>query len=80
LGTRIVRVMICDLCGGENGVRRWRLALAGDGKKVSPDLCESCEKPFVEIMEKLPNGKRGQTQGRPVLTEAQVRAKRRNKK
>lgn len=80
MAVELTKRLVCDMCGSAEGVQRWRLAKAKDGRRVSPDLCEVCGKPFEEVMAKMPRGKRGQTKARPVVTEDQVRAARRRPK
>ena len=77
MGVRIIRELVCDLCGDGEGVRRWRVTDTDTNKTVSPDLCKACSKPFQAVFDKLPAGKRGQTRKRPVVTEADVRRARR---
>ncbi|HKN44286.1 MAG TPA: hypothetical protein VJW23_10200 [Propionibacteriaceae bacterium] len=72
LGVRVVRELVCDLCGSTDGVLRWHLQR--EGKKRSPDLCDKHGKPLVELLESLP-AKRGNQGQREVLTEAQVKQK-----
>lgn len=77
MAEELTRRLVCDMCGGTKGVQRWRLAKASDGRRVSPDLCVDCGKPFEEVLARMPRGKRGQSKARPVVTEADVRAARR---
>ena len=71
---RIERSRVCDVCGSDVSVTRWRCGKAG-GRVASPDLCGKHSKPFEEIMKLLPHGKRGQAATPEVLTDAQVRAR-----
>ena len=74
MAVRIERSRVCDVCGSDVSVTRWRCGKAG-GRVASPDLCSKHSKPFEDIMKLLPRGKRGQAETPPVLTDAQVRAK-----
>jgi hypothetical protein len=75
VGVKVTRELVCDLCGSNKKVARWHLQRT-DGAKRSPDLCEKCAGPLEKILDVLPD-KRG-NRGRPVvITEAQLKAKKR---
>ena len=74
MAVRIERSRVCDVCGSDVSVTRWRVGKAG-GRTASPDLCGKHSKPLEEIMKLLPRGKRGQATTPAVLTDAQVRAR-----
>ena len=71
---RVIRELICDCCGSDDRVRRWRLTKIEEGKTVSPDLCQKHSEFLEEVFKALPAGKRGQTRARRVLTEKEVKA------
>lgn len=79
MAERVIRELICDLCGSDKDVRRWRITKTDDGKTVSPDLCEKHSGILDEVFAALPAGKRGQTRARRVLTEAEVKKLRQKK-
>ena len=72
LGVRVVRKLVCDLCGSEKDVERWHLEK--DKRKRFTDLCDRHGKPLAEIFEAAPE-RRGDQGKREVLTEAQVKKK-----
>jgi len=72
LGVRVVRELVCDLCGSTEKVERW--TLGKKGRQKSPDLCVEHGKVLHDIYDDLP-AKRGNQGKREVLTEAQVKAK-----
>ena len=39
MAVRIVKDIVCDECGSDEGVRSYRVGVVGDGRGVSPDLC-----------------------------------------
>jgi hypothetical protein len=72
MGTRLVRELVCDICGSNDRVQRW--GLLKDGRRKSPDLCHGHGAPLEKLYADLPD-KRGNKGKREVLTEAQVQAK-----
>lgn len=72
VGVRLIRELVCDLCGSADQVNRW--VLTREGKRRSPDLCLRHAKPLQELFDSLPE-KRGNQGKRQVLTEAQVKQK-----
>jgi len=49
------RIRICDLCGSEDGVLRWRVArLEVDPRMVTLDLCSSHSAPLAETLDSKP--------------------------
>jgi hypothetical protein len=75
MAVRVIKERTCDCCGSNDSVERWRVTNPA-GRQVSPDLCVKCAGPFVKVMERLPEGKRGQTQRRVVVSEAYIRKQR----
>lgn len=73
--TKVIRELICDLCGSNEGVRKWRIQ-SDTGRKASPDLCAKDAKVLEQVLKKVPAGTGKRSTPRPVLTEAQIRAKR----
>ena len=74
MAERVIRELICDCCGSDAKVRRWRITKVDEGKTVSPDLCDVHSEFMEEVFKALPAGTRGQTRARRVLTEKQVKA------
>jgi len=72
VGVRLVRELVCDLCGSTDRVERW--VLSKNGRQKSPDLCAKDGKMLHELYDSLP-AKRGNRGKREVLTEVQVKAK-----
>ena len=80
MAVRVIKEVVCDLCGSGDEVRRFRVTRAnGTVKTVSPDLCAEHSAVLDEMFKKLPKGKRGQVAPHRVVTEKQVRAARRKR-
>lgn len=62
----VTKSYVCDVCGGEKEVRRWRIVRSSDGKTVSPDLCLEHSELIDLLFDKLPKGRRGQVRARRV--------------
>lgn len=62
----VTKSYVCDVCGGDGEVRRWRIVRSSDGKTVSPDLCLEHSELLDLLFDKLPKGRRGQTRARRV--------------
>ena len=77
MAVRVTKDLICDECGADIEVRRYRITRVEDGKKLSPDLCAEHAEVIEGLFRKLPGGKRGQSRARVVLTEEQIAARRR---
>lgn len=75
MATRTVRELVCDICGSTEDVVKWGLVKVLEGKQVTVDLCKEHGKCVAGYFDKLYAGTNGRK--RQVLTEAQVRAKRR---
>lgn len=76
MGVKVTRELVCDLCGSNKKVFRWHIQ-RHDGAKRSPDLCDIHAKPLEEIVGVVAD-KRG-SRGKPVvITESQLRAKKRS--
>jgi hypothetical protein len=75
MGVHTVREMFCDLCKSTTGVRRWTIATADKKINARGELCYDCERAIVDTAKKLPAVKPGRQPSRPVLTEAQVKAR-----
>lgn len=72
VGVRVVRELVCDVCGSAEDVQRWHLQKGR--RQRSPDLCVKHSTPLEELFDSLPE-KRGNQGKREVLTEAQVKQK-----
>lgn len=62
----VTKSYVCDVCGGDEEVRRWRIVRSSDGKTVSPDLCLEHSELIDLLFDKLPKGRRGQIRARRV--------------
>lgn len=62
----VTKSYVCDVCGGDGEVRRWRIVRSSDGKTVSPDLCLEHSELIDLLFDKLPKGRRGQVRARKV--------------
>lgn len=58
MATRTVRMVVCDVCGGE-GTTRYRLTRMGDDQRsIAVDLCSEHGSPVEEIMGARPVARR----------------------
>lgn len=80
MAVRVTKDLICDICGGDEGVSRYRFTRVRDDRKITADLCAEHAGIIEELFKLMPAGKRGQTRARPVLTEAEIVAKRKPRK
>ena len=69
---------MCDLCGSENAVGRYRIEFVDDPRHLTVDLCIRHKKPLEAIREKVPpkSGRQGGPREREVLPPSKVRAAR----
>lgn len=81
MATQIVKRRVCDICGGADGIKTYRLGVVGNGRGVSPDLCEEHQKPIEEAMAAVPKTRPGSPlrKAPPVRTEAEIRKLRKKK-
>lgn len=80
MAVRIVKEVVCDDCGADEGVKSYRVGIVGNGRGVAPDLCPTHAERLEELMATAP--KRGTSKLRkqpPVRTTAEIKAKRRKK-
>lgn len=75
MATQIIKQRVCDICGSQEGVRTYRVGLVGNGRGVSPDLCEAHQGPIKEAMAAVPKGRSSGAlrKAPPVRTEAQIK-------
>lgn len=75
MATQIIKQRVCDICGGREGIRTYRVGVIGEGRGVTPDLCAEHQEPLESIMAAVPNGRTGTgLKKQPkVKTEAEVK-------
>lgn len=54
MAVRIVKEIVCDECGSDEGVKSYRVGIIGDGRGVSPDLCPEHGARLDELMATAP--------------------------
>lgn len=75
VATQIIKQRVCDICGSQEGVKTYRVGLVGNGRGVSPDLCETHQGPINEAMAAVPTTRSSGAlrKAPPVRTEAQIK-------
>jgi hypothetical protein len=80
MAVRIVKEVVCDECGSEINVRSYRVGRIGDGRGVTPDLCDAHAARLEELIASAPRrNASGLRKPPPVRTAAEVQKRRRKR-
>jgi len=80
MAVRIVKEVVCDECGSDAGVKSYRIGVIGNGRGVTPDLCEVHAARVEELIATAPRrNASGLRKPPPVRTATEVQKKRRKR-
>lgn len=80
MAVRITKHLICDECGSDAEVKSYRVGVVGDGRGVTPDLCETHGGPLDQLIATAPKRSTSGLRKPPqVRTTAEVKAQRRKR-
>lgn len=80
MAVRIVKEIVCDECGADEGVKSYRVGIVGNGRGVAPDLCPEHAERLEELMATASTRGTSKLRKPPqVRTVAEVKAQRRKR-